>query len=81
MEGREVERAQVRCPVLHSLGGGKGIFEKKVEFGSKRSKGLEEMLQSGGGSVLVVRRRPSSREGPSEVEPDKFVTDPNSLVS
>lgn len=49
---------------------------REVELGSRRLKGVEEMLQSGGGSELEVMR-----EGPSEVEPDEFVTDPNSPVS
>ena len=52
------------------------------EFGSRRLKGLEEMLQSGEGSELeVMRGWPSSREGPSKVEPDESETDLNTLVS
>lgn len=40
------------------------------------------MLQSGEGSEVVVKRGcASSGEGPSEVKPDGFVRDPNSLVS
>lgn len=70
----------MREPVLRSKGGQEKA-SVGVVFSSRTLKGLEEMLPSGGESELQVVRWPSSKESPSEAEPDGFVSDPNTVVS